>query len=188
MDNGLSNAEVALMASRDGNGNYGGGLLWFFALLLLAGGNWGLGNGGNNTTNLYEGLASQTTHAELGNLAMQIANGNYATLNAINDQTSAMLQQNSTNLINAIQGFNSVQQTIASQGAGISQQIQALSAQMASCCCEIKTQMLQDKLDATQAQLVIAQNNANNAQQSQYLLSVMGRWVANPAEAAAAGA
>lgn len=188
MDTGLSNAEVALMASRDGNGNYGGGLLWFFALLLLAGGNWGLGNGGNTTTNLYEGLASQTTHAELGNLAMQIANGNYATLNAINDQTTAMLQQNSTNLINAIQGFNTVQQTIASQGAGISQQIQALSAQMASCCCEIKTQMLQDKLDATQAQLVIAQNNANNAQQSQYLLSVMGRWVANPAEAAAAGA
>lgn len=186
MDTGLSNAEVALMASRDANGGYGGGLLWFFALLLIAGGNWGMNGGGNNaTTNLYEGLASQTTHAELGNLAMQIANGNYATLNAINDQTSAMLQQNNTNLVNAIQGFNTVNQNITTQGNNISSQIAALSAQMSSCCCEIKTQMLQDKLDATQAQLVIAQNNANNAQQTQYLLSQMGRWVANPAEAAA---
>ena len=177
----LSNSDVALLANRDGNGN---GLLWFFALLLLAGGNWGMG--GNNSANLYEGLASQTTNQQLSNLAVQLANGNYATAQAINDQTTAMMQQNNTNLINAIQGFNAVQQSMTTQTNQLAQAIASLSAQMNSCCCEIKTQMLQDKFEESQAKLLKTQTEAINAQQTQYLLSQMGKWVANAPETAAA--
>ena len=38
--------------------------------------------------------------------------------------------------------------------------------------------MLQDRLTDTQARLVTAQNAIDNANQSQYLLGQMGRWVA----------
>lgn len=191
MNEGLSNAEVALMAGNrngfgDGNGN---GLLWFFALLLLGFGNgFGGGNASQQTTNLYEGLATQTMQGQLGDLGLQIANGNYATAQAINDQTNAMLQQNNTNLINAIQGFNAVNQALTNQTNQLSGQISALGAQLSSCCCEIKTQMLQDKYERTQSELDNARNQANLAQQSQYMLGQMGRWVAwTPEGSAAAG-
>lgn len=180
---GLSNAEVALMAgNRNDNGN---GLLWFFALLLLGSGGFGFG-GGNNATNLYEGLATQTLQGQMGDLGLQIANGNYATAQAINDQTNAMLQQNSTNLINAIQGFNAVNQSLTTQTNQLSTQIASLATQLGSCCCEIKTQMLQDKYDRTQSELENARNQANLAQQTQYMLSQMGRWVAWTPEGSAA--
>ena len=140
--------------------------------------------GNNNTANLYEGLASQTTNQQLSALAVQMANGNYATAQAINDQTTAMMQQNNTNLINAIQGFNAVQQSMTTQTNQLAQAIASLSAQVNNCCCEIKTQMLQDKFDESQAKLLTAQNEAINAQQTQYLLSQMGKWTANAPAAA----
>lgn len=185
---GLSNAEVALMAgNRNGYGDSGNGLLWFFALLLLGSGNFGFGGGGNQaTTNLYEGLATQTMQGQLGDIGLQIANGNYATAQAINDQTNSMLQQNNANLINAIQGFNAVNQALTNQTNQLSTQIAGLATQLGNCCCEIKTQMLQDKYERTQSELDNARNQANLAQQSQYMLSQMGRWVAWTPEGSAA--
>lgn len=100
-----------------------------------------------------------------------------------------MLQQNNTNLVNAIQGFNSVNQSVVQGFNGVNQNIQSqtnqlaqsiasLGAQMDQCCCSIKTQMLQDRL--SDAQTLIASQNAqiSNANQSQYLLGQMGRFVA----------
>ena len=81
-------------------------------------------------------------------------------------------QQNSANQINVIQGFNSINQTLA-----------GISTQLGNCCCEIKTQLLQDKYDAALRELSKAQNEAVNAAQSAYLLSTMGKWVANPTAA-----
>ena len=78
-----------------------------------------------------------------------------------------MLQQNNTNLINAIQGFNT-----------LGQKLDQLGYHMDQCCCEIKTQMLQNRLDDAQAALVAAQGNISNANQSQYILSQLGRFVA----------
>ena len=56
---------------------------------------------------------------------------------------------------------------------------------MEQCCCSIKTQMLQDKYDETLRELTKAQTDASLAAQSAYLLSVMGKWVANPSATAA---
>ncbi len=91
------------------------------------------------------------------------------------------MQQNNTNLINAIQGFNQVNLSIQNQTNVLAQQLQALQAKMDTCCCEIKTQMLQNRLDDAQAALVSKNADISNYNQSQYLLGQMGKWVANPA-------
>lgn len=181
MDN-LSASDVALL-NRDGNfGGFGdSGFFWVFALMLLAGGgfgNWG-GNGNYATSaELQAGLANQSTQSGIQNLLVETSNNNYETAQLINGQTNALMAQNNTNLINAIQGFNQVNQNIIGQGGMISVQLQQLSAQMNECCCSIKTQMLQDRLEDTQRQLAVAQDNISNYNQSQYLLGQLGRFVA----------
>ena len=179
MDN-LSASDVALL-NRDGMGDFGGsGFFWVFALLLLAGGGFGWGNGGGSSTSaeLQAGLANQSTQSGIQNLLVETANNNYETAQLINGQTNALMQQNNTNLINAIQGFNQVNSSILMQGGNITNALQQLSAQMNECCCSIKTQMLQDRLDDTQRQLAVAQDNISNYNQSQYLLGQLGRFVA----------
>lgn len=182
MDN-LSASDVALL-NRDGFGDMGSGagFFWVFALLLLYGGGFN-GFGGNRgdyvtSAELQAGLNNQSTQTGLQNLLVETANNNYETAQLINAQTNTLMAQNNTNLINAIQGFNQLGQSIMMQGGGIMGAIQQLSAQMNECCCSIKTQMLQDKLDDTQRQLAVAQDNISNYNQSQYLLGQLGRFVA----------
>ena len=169
MSDGTLTASDAI-ALRDGDGMFGGGnaFFWVFALLLLGNGGF-YGNNGNNVTQaeLTNQLNAQTQQAQLNQIALSSANNNYETAQLINGQTNALMQQNNTNLINAIQGFNSLQQ-----------QISALSAHMDSCCCEIKTQMLQDKLDEANAKIIAQQNEISNAQQTQTILNNLGRFVA----------
>lgn len=193
---GLSNSDVALLTDRNNGGFFGGDgmAFWIFALLLLNNGGFGGGFGSRGNyvtpTDLYDSQNQQTNAMELNGIAVELANNKYETANLINAQTNQMLQQNNTNLINAIQGFNQVNQTIQNQTNVLSQQIQQLSAQMTSCCCEIKTQMLQDRLSDTQAKLVTAQNAIDNANQSQYILSQLGRfvaWTPSGSQAATAG-
>lgn len=45
--------------------------------------------------------------------------------------------------------------------------------------------MLQDKYDRLYEQYRSVQTDASNAAQTQYLLGVMGKWVANPASTTA---
>lgn len=167
---GLSNSDVALL-SRD-NGMFGGdsGAFWIFALLLLAGGGFG-GFGGNRnyvtSSELQAGFANQGTQAQLQQISLSSANNNYETAQIINQQTAQILAQNNTNLVNAIQGFNTLQQQIAQLGYHMDQ-----------CCCEIKTQMLQDRLADVQAKNAALEGSISNANQSQYLLGQLGRFVA----------
>ena len=148
----------------------------------MFGGN-GFGRGpmpGNyaTTEQVTAGLNNQGVQSQLQQIALSSANNNYETARVVSDQTNQILQQNNTNLINAIQGFNQVNQNLTNQTNVLSQQIQALTAQLNDCCCSIKTQMLQDKYEATQAALNAAQNNISNYNQSQYILGQMGRYVA----------
>lgn len=182
-DSTLTPSDVALLQDR-GDGMWGGSgsaFFWIFALLILAGGNFGFGgNNGNFVTQseLTNQLNAQTTNAQLQTLAVETANNNYETAQLINEQTNQMLQQNNTNLINAIQGFNNLGLQITNQTNVLAQQISELSHHLDSCCCEIKTQMLQNRLDDANAALVAAQNNISNANQSQYILGQLGRFVA----------
>ena len=185
MDSGLSNSDVALLAGRDGDmfGTGGGALFWIFALLSLAGGGFGGFMGGGRpdyvtSAELQAGLNNQATQSGIQQILLSSANNNYETAQLVNNQTNQLMQQNNTNLINAIQGFNTLTQTITGQTNSIMGAISQLGYQLDKCCCDIKTQMLQDRLAETQSALGVAQNTISNANQSQYLLGQLGRFVA----------
>ena len=172
MGEGSLTASDAIALRDNADGMFGGGnaFFWVFALLLL--GNGGFGFGGNRgdyvtSSELSSQLGTSQIQQQLQQIAVSSANNNYETAQLINAQTNAMMQQNNTNLINAIQGFNN-----------LSQQIGNLSAQLDTCCCSIKTQMLQDKLDEANAKIVAQQNEISNAQQTQTILNTLGRFVA----------
>ena len=191
----MSNAEVALLSDRGGMFGEGSAFFWIFALLILAGGGLGgFGYGANSgyvtQAELTAGLNNNATQAQLQQIALSSANNNYETARLISEQTNQMLQQNNTNLINAIQGFNQVNMNLTNQTNVLAQQLSALDAKMSSCCCEIKTQMLQDRLDSAERQNVTLQGIIDNANQSQYLLGQFGRfvpWAGSGSQAATAG-
>ena len=152
-------------------------LLWFLAFIFLMGGNGFGGFFGNNRIpmgpppatqeNLYEGLQNQSIMNELNALGLATQNNNYETARLISDQNLLMQSQNNANQINVIQGFNQ-----------IASKIDGLSAQLASCCCEIKTQKLQDRLADKTAEAVALQNKLDNRDQTQNILNALGRFVA----------
>ena len=176
----LSTGDLALMRDNEGFGG-NSGFFWVFALLILMFGGNGFGFGGGRGFGPAPATADQVSQGfnnqNMQQILLSSANNNYETAQLINAQTNALMQQNQTYEINAIQGFNQINLSIQNQTSVISQQIQALQAKMDSCCCEIKTQMLQDKLAEAQAKALALENERSNYQQSQYLLGQMGRWV-----------
>lgn len=159
-----------VMPMGDGFGG-GNAFVWIFGLLILLGlFNGGFGGFGGNadvaTKDYVSGaIANQTTQSGIQDVLLSSANNNYEVAQRINDQTMQLMSQNNANTINAIQGFN----TIGSK-------IDALGFRLDQCCCDIKTQMLQNRLDDAQAALVTAQGAISNANQSQYLLSMLGSY------------
>ena len=167
----MSPSDVALLSRDTDMFGGGGAFFWILALIILAGGGFGglTGNNGNFVTqsDLTSQLNAQSIQNQLQQISISSANNNYETARLITEQTNQLLQQNNTNLINAIQGFNQ-----------LGQKIDQLGYHMDQCCCEIKTQMLQNRLDDANAALVAANNAISNANQSQYILSQLGRFVA----------
>lgn len=177
---GLSASDVALM-NRDSDGMFGGGMaFWIFALLLLNN-NGTFGNGyGNYVTNadLNASQNAQTAQLQMQGISDQIAQNKFDMAQVVNGQTAELVAQNNTNLINAIQGFNNLGLQITNQTNVLSQQMMNLDAKLSSCCCEIKTQMLQDRLTDANAKIVTLQNEVNNNAQTQTILNTLGRFVA----------
>ncbi len=134
---------------------------WLGAFLIIAvlfGGFGGFGFGGRGPENyattefVQSAVNNQAVQTGLRDILLSSANNNYETAQLINGQTNALQQQNYANQINVVQGFNAIQQAIA-----------ALGYQMDSCCCSIKTQMLQDKYENLENQYRTAQNDLSNA-------------------------
>ena len=192
MADSMTAADVALLQDRGDMMGGGNAFFWILALLILGGGGFGGFGYGNNRgdfvtqADLTNQLNAQSTQNQLQQLAIETANNNYETAQLINNQTNAMLQQNNTNLINAIQGFNTVNQNMSAGFAAISNQLSQLGYQMDQCCCKIQTTMLQNRLDDANAALVAANNNISNYNQSQYILGQLGKFVANAPAAAGA--
>ena len=169
---------------------------WIFGLIVLLGlfGGFGGGFGGNNaamagfatTAEVQNSINSAFAQQNAQSILLSSANNNYETARLIDNQTMAMMNQNNSNLINAIQGFNTTNQTIASGFASVNQNIANLGYKMDECCCSIKTMLLENRLQDTQLALQNEQNKAVNAEQYAYLLNVMGKWVANAPAAAGA--
>ena len=154
-------------------GNLGDWIGVFLIIAVLFGNGGLFGGGGENTRAIVdEAISTQTTQNGIRDVLLSSANNNYETAQLISAQTRDYMQSNYANQINVIQGFNAINQALANIGA-----------QMENCCCSIKTQLLQDKYDSALRELTKAQTDASNKAQSEYLLSVMGKWVANPASA-----
>lgn len=169
---------------------------WLGAFLIIAilfgGGGFFGGNRGpvpNFATvqDVNEAVNNNSTQQGLRDVLLSSANNNYETARLIDNQTMFLSNQNNTNVLTAVNGFNAVNQNIAAGFADVRQQVAALGAQMNECCCSIKTLMLENRLQDTQIALQNAQNKAVNAEQSQYLLSQMGKWTPYTATAAAQG-
>ena len=94
---------------------FGSGWLPVLVILLvlfgMGGGGFGLGNnatmaGYATMADVNASLNAQSVSNGLSQIALSSANNNYETSQLINQQTMAMMNQNNSNLINAIQGFN----------------------------------------------------------------------------------
>ena len=178
----LSNSDVALLSRNGGFGMGENSIIWLFAIILLfgmIGGNGFNNNNGNYVTQseMTAGLNNLSSQQQLQQIALSSANNNYETAQLINGQTMQMMQQNNTNQINLLQGYNQLQMQMMQQTSGLQQQINQLSYQMDQCCCSIKTQMLQDRLDDANAKIVSQNGDISNANQTQTILNTMGRWV-----------
>jgi hypothetical protein len=164
---------------------------WLGAFLIIAilfgGGFGGIGGRGpvgpmpNYATvqDVNQAVDSQATQTGIRDVLLSSANNNYETAQLISGQTMQLMNQNNTNLINAIQGFNNVGQQIMNQTNVLGSKLDQLGYQMESCCCSIKTLIKDNQIADLTNQLNQANNVAVNSAQSQYLLSQMGKWVAN---------
>lgn len=177
---GLSASDVLALSNGNGFGD-GNAMMWFVLLILLGGNNWnGRGNGFPVPPNVATSTDVQNSQINnmLQNLSLATERNNYETAQLVNGQTNTLLQQNNTNLINALQGFNNVNMNLMNQTNVLSSKLDQLGYQMDQCCCSIKTQMLQDRLSDAQTIIATQAGQINNANQSQYILSQLGRFVA----------
>lgn len=159
---------------------------WIFGLIVLLGifgGGFGGFGGGNaamaglaTTAEVQNSINAAMAQQNAQNVLLSSANNNYETAQLISGQNMAMMQQNNSNLINAIQGFNQVSGNIANGFANVSAQIADLGYRMDRCCCDIKTTLLEDRLQDAQTKLNQQFTAISNAEQSQYILGQLGTY------------
>lgn len=164
---------------------------WLGAFLIIAilfgGGNLfgGLGRGPMpnfaTTEDVNNAINNQSTQNGLRDVLLSSANNNYETAMLVEQQTQQLMNQQNSNMINAIQGFNNISQQLMNQTNVLGSKLDQLGFQMENCCCSIKTLIKDNQIAELTNQLNKAQNEAVNAAQSQYLLGQMGKWVANAA-------
>ena len=171
---------------------FGGWLGVIIIIVLLLGGGGGL-FGGNNATvagyattaEVQNSINSAFAQQNAQNILLSSANNNYETAQLINQQSMATMNQNNTNLLAAINGFNQVSSNIANGFSTVNDNIADLGYKMENCCCSIKTMLLENRLQDAQQALADSRNLAVNQAQSEFLLNTMGKWVANAPAAAA---
>ena len=168
------------MNSNGGSSFFGSDWLGAFLIIaILFGG--GLGWGGNRGPTpdvatkefVQDAVNNQATQTGLRDILLSSANNNYETAQLINAQTRDYMLQNQTNQLAVVNGFNAIQATLA-----------GISSQLGSCCCDIKSTLLQNRYEDVVRENARLLADKSNADQSAYLLSVMGKWVANPAAVA----
>ena len=179
MDNGYSLADV-MAVSRDG-GFGGAGLGWLIILFLFfMGRGFGFGGGGGEgyvtPTDLSSALQAQTSALNQQSIMLSSANNNYETARLIDGLGASIAQQNSTNLINVIQGYNNLSGQITNQTNVLGSKLDQLGFAMENCCCSIKTLIKDNQIADLTNQLNMAQNTAVNNAQSMYLLSQLGKY------------
>lgn len=157
---------------------------WIFGLIVLlglfGGFNGGFG-GGNNAAfatiaDVNSAINNQSVQNSLNSALLSSQNNNYETAQLISGQNMAMMSQQNSNLINAIQGFNQVSSNIATGFSNVSAQIADLGYRMDKCCCDIKTTLLENRLQDAETRLNQQYTAISNAEQTQYILAQLGTY------------
>ncbi len=118
-----------------GNGMFGGDWAWLIIILLFCGWGNGYGFGGGGQAGAAQDYVLVSDFAQIERKLDNIESG-------ICDSTFAL---NNT----AVNGFNSLTQNLMTNGFETRSAINDLSAQLAQCCCESKTSILENRyLDA----------------------------------------
>ena len=124
----------------------GGGFLYVLAIIFLfamMGGGFGFGGNRGPAPASSDQVAQGFNNQNMQQILLSSANNNYETAQLIAGLGNTLQQQNNTNLINAIQGFNAINLSL-----------QNLGAQLDSCCCKIQTTMLQNRYEDERAKNV----------------------------------
>ena len=186
MDSNYSLADVATVMGR----NEGMGGAWWLILLflfLMGGNGFGYGTRGDFVTSadLNSASAGQTSALNQQQILLSSANNNFETARLIDQLGANIAAQNNTNLINVIQGYNALGNVITNQTNVLSSKLDQLGFAMENCCCSIKTLIKDNQIADLTNQLNQANNVAVNATQSQYLLSMLGKYTPGSGTAAA---
>lgn len=173
MDN-LSLADISAVTRGADGFLEGNGIIILILFFLIFGfggnGGWNRGfEGAATPAQVYDATNQQSINNSLAGIKEAINAGTYENARLI-DQVNYNGMQNTNAITNAMNaGFNSVNGNINN-----------LSHQLEQCCCNLRSQMLQDKYDDVRNQLNLAEIASANAVQTQNILGQIGRYVTNP--------
>lgn len=171
MENGsLSASDIALLDGRNGTNGDGLGLLWIFALLILAGG--GFGNYGNG----YNPQYATQDFVQNGFNFNDLQDQNRDILNAITNGTAQTVAATNQAKYDNINVLKDAQVQLANQIADVKTMEQNILANQNECCCSTKMLIAEN---AAQSRYDSAMNtaaiNANVTAQTQRILDVLSQ-------------
>ena len=148
----------------------GNGIIILILFFLIFGfGGWGNNGNGNLSADMQRGFDTQSIISKLDGLNSGLCDTAYENVRLIEQNT-----------VTNMQGFNQTQMVMMQGFNGVQESINNLSHQMEQCCCNLKTQMMQDKYDELNRDYQQALGAITNATQTQNILSSLGRYVTNP--------
>ena len=182
-ESNLSPADIAVLSGNTGRNNSGdncgfgdgNGAWWIVLFLIFALGGWGRGFGGfgggyggfgGSTGGVADNYVLTSDFAQVDRKLDTIANGICDSTFALNNT----MTNGFANVQNTLcQGFSDVNNAITTNGYETRLGVQGLSASLANCCCDLKTQIAdcccttQRGLDGINYNMVM---NTNNIQQT----------------------
>lgn len=148
----------------------GNGIIILILFFLIFGfGGWGNNGNGSQSADMQRGFDTQSIISKLDGLTSGLCDTAY--------ENARLIEQNT---VTNMQGFNQTQMGMMQGFNGVQESINNLSHQMEQCCCNLKTQMMQDKYDELNRDYQQALGAITNATQTQNILSSLGRYVTNP--------
>ena len=148
----------------------GNGIIILILFFLIFGfGGWGNNGNGNLSADMQRGFDTQSVISKLDGLSSGLCDTAY--------ENARLIEQNT---VPNMQGFNQTQMGMMQGFNGVQESINNLSHQMEQCCCNLKTQMMQDKYDTLNRDYQQALGAITNATQTQNILNSLGRYVTNP--------
>ena len=150
MEGTLSPADVAVLSGNTGNNNgYGfgdNGAWWIILFLIFGWGRNGFGNGfGSNGGGVADNYVLATDFAtierKLDGVNSGLCDGFYAMAQQFSNTNQNIANSTASLQQTLCQGFSGVNQAIVSNGYETRLGVNALSSQLANCCCDIRQQI-----------------------------------------------